>query len=104
MAQKTITVRYVNGAIDVPNITITEQGKNVIKWVAGTGILSIDSITGLPSPPFSMPQKLNKGFKVTDTNNNTTTTPNSYNYTIGYTLSRSKASGRHDPQITNEPT
>jgi hypothetical protein len=99
-----ITVSYANGVLSVSpeNAQVTSQGRNVIRWVPGTGIDSIDSISGLPSPPFTTPQRAaKKRFKTTDHNSASSATP--YSYTIGYTLSVSKATGTHDPQITNEP-
>lgn len=99
-----ITVSYVNGALSVSpaNAQVTSQGTNVIRWVPGTGIASIDSISGLPNPPFTTPKNVKKRFKTTD--NNSASSPTTYSYTIGYTLSVSKVSSTHDPQITNEPT
>jgi hypothetical protein len=102
MPTTTITVTYQNGVINAPNVTISTPGATVLQWVPGTGVKSIDSISGLTNPPFSPPQASNNGFQSTDTNN--ATSPTTYNYTIGYTLSDEHlTSGRHDPQITNEP-
>jgi len=103
MPTTTITVSYVNGAISAsPTDPKIAQGANVIQWVPGTGISSINSISGLPNPPFTPPQCSNNGCQSTDTNNVTTAT--TYNYSIGYTLSDLLTTGTHDPQITNEPT
>jgi hypothetical protein len=102
MATTTITVSYVNGTLNVsPDNPQIANGTNVIRWVPGTGIASIDSISGLPNPPFTTPKKAKKRFKTTD--NNSASSSTTYPYTIGYTLSVSKVPGTHDPQITNEP-
>ena len=101
MPTQTIIVTYQNGVLNVPNLTVSTQGATVIQWVPGTGVQSIDSITGLSNPPFSPPQGSNNGFQTTDTNN--VTSPTTYSYTLGCTLSGLLTSGRIDPQITNEP-